>query len=65
MALTETEKDLASGLIAFGATRNMAAAILMLLDGQEHLQMKLINYMVEHREATPRELLERAIEMIR
>ena len=43
----------------------MAAAILMLLDGQESLQKKLINYMVEHQEATPRELLEQAIEMVR
>lgn len=65
MPLTETEQILASGLTAFGATQNMAAAILMLLDGQEPLQKELINYMVEHQEATPRELLEQAIEMVR
>ena len=63
MALTETEKDLASGLIAFGASKNMAAVILMLLHGQEPLQEELIIYMMEHQEATPRELLERAIKM--
>ena len=43
----------------------MTAAILMLLDEQENLQQELIDYMVEHREATPRELLEQAIEMVR
>lgn len=65
MELTATEKTLARGLTAFGATKNMAAAILMLLDEQEELQEELINYMVEHQNATPRELLEQAIEMVR
>lgn len=65
MALTETKQTLISGLQAFGATKNMAAAILMLLNEQEDLQIDLINYMVDHQNATPRELLERAIEMVR
>ncbi len=65
MILTETEKTLANGLAAFGATKNMAAAILMLLNEQEDLQIELINYMVGHQTATPRELLEQAIEMAR
>lgn len=65
MELTSTEKTLARGLTAFGATKNMVAAILMLLDEQENLQEELIHYMVEHQKATPRELLERAIEMVR
>lgn len=65
MALTETKQTLISGLQAFGATKNMAAAILMLLNEQEDLQIDLINYLVDHQNATPRELLERAIEMVR
>lgn len=65
MALTETKQTLISGLQAFGATKNMAAAILMLLNEQEDLQIELINYMVGHQTATPRELLEQAIEMAR
>lgn len=65
MALTETKQTLISGLQAFGATKNMAAAILMLLNEQEDLQIDLINYMVDHQNAMPRELLERAIEMVR
>lgn len=65
MELTATEKILARGLRAFGATENMIGAILMLLDAQENLQEELINYMVEHQKATPRELLEQAIEMVR
>jgi len=65
MALTETKQTLISGLQAFGATKNMAAAILMLLNEQEDLQIDLINYMVDHQNATPRELLERTIEMVR
>ena len=65
MALTETKQTLISGLQAFGATKNMAAAILMLLNEQEDLQIDLINYMVDHQNATPRELLEQAIEMVR
>lgn len=65
MALTATKQTLISGLQAFGATKNMAAAILMLLNEQEDLQIDLINYMVEHQNATPRELLEQAIEMVR
>lgn len=65
MALTRTKQILISGLQAFGATQNMAAAILMLLDDKEPLQEELINYMVEHQKATPRELLEQAIEMVR
>lgn len=65
MALTETKQTLISGLQAFGATKNMVAAILMLLNEQEDLQIDLINYMVDHQNATPRELLERAIEMVR
>nr|DAD91480.1 MAG TPA: hypothetical protein [Myoviridae sp. ctUX613] len=64
MALTETKQTLISGLQAFGATKNMAAAIL-LLNEQEDLQIDLINYMVDHQNATPRELLERTIEMVR
>ena len=63
MALTKTKQMLISGLQAFGATKNMAAAILMLLDEQENLQKDLISYMVEHQQATPRELLGKAIEM--
>lgn len=65
MDLTATEKVLARGLKAFGATENMVGAILMLLDAQENLQDELISYMVEHQNATPRELLEQAIEMVR
>ena len=65
MALTETKQKLISGLQAFGATKNMAAAILMLLNEQEDLQIDLINYMVDHQNATPRELLKRTIEMVR
>lgn len=65
MALTQTEQTLVSGLQIFGATKNMAAAILMLLNEREDLQIDLINYMVEHQKATPRELLEQAIEMVR
>lgn len=65
MALTETKQTLISGLQAFGATKNMAAAILMLLNEQEDLQIDLINYMVDHQNATPRELLKRTIEMVR
>ena len=64
MALTETNQTLISGLQAFGATKIMAAAIL-LLNEQEDLQIDLINYMVDHQNATPRELLERTIEMVR
>ena len=63
MALTKTKQTLISGLQAFGATKNMAAAILMLLDEQENLQKDLISYMVDHQQATPRELLGKAIEM--
>lgn len=65
MELTATEKVLARGLKAFGATENMVGAILMLLDAQENLQDELISYMVEHQNATPRELLEHTIEMVR
>lgn len=65
MALTETKQTLISGLQAFRATKNMAAAILMLLNEQEDLQIDLINYMVDHQNATPRELLKRTIEMVR
>lgn len=65
MALTETKQTLISGLQAFGATKNKAAAILMLLNEQEDLQIDLINYMVDHQNATPRELLKRTIEMVR
>ena len=43
----------------------MVGAILMLLDAQENLQDELISYMVEHQNATPRELLEHTIEMVR
>lgn len=65
MELTATETVLARGLKAFGATENMVGAILMLLDAQENLQDELISYMVEHQNATPSELLEQAIEMVR
>lgn len=61
MALTATEQALASGLAAFGATKSMSAAILMLLNEKEQLQEELINYMVEHQKATPRELLEETL----
>ena len=37
----------------------------MLLDNKEPLQEELIDYMVDHQNATPRELLEQAIEMVR
>ena len=65
MKLRGTEKTLADGLAAFGATKSMTAMILTLLAEQEQLQMELINYMVGHQTATPRELLEKAIEMVR
>lgn len=65
MALTGTKKTLVDGSVAFGATKSMTAMILTLLDEQEPLQRKLIYYMVEHQTATPRELLEQAIEMVR
>ena len=65
MKLRGTEKTLADRLAAFGATKNMTAMILTLLAEQEQLQMELINYMVGHQTATPRELLEKAIEMVR
>ncbi len=45
MKLRGTEKTLADGLAAFGATKNMTAMILTLLAEQEQLQMELINYM--------------------
>lgn len=64
MALTETKKMLISGLQAFGATKEMAAVILMLLNDQEPQQEELIAYMMEHRNATPRELLEQTLEII-
>ena len=41
---------------------SMTAMILTLLAEREQLQMELINYMVGHQTATPRELLEKAIE---
>ena len=65
MELTPTEKTLARGLTAFGATENMVGVILMLLNERESLQKRLISYMVEHQKATPRELLEQTIEMTR
>ena len=65
MKLRGTEKTLADGLAAFGATKSMTAMILTLLAEQEQLQLELINYMVRHQTATPRELLEKAIEMVR
>ena len=65
MKLRGTEKTLADGLVAFGATKSMTAMILTLLAEQEQLQMELINYMVGHQTAPPRELLEKAIEMVR
>ena len=61
MALTATEQTLASWLAAFGATKSMSAAILMLLNEKEQLQEELINYMVEHQKETPRELLEETL----
>ena len=65
MKLRGTEKTLADGLAAFGATKNMTAMILTLLAEQEQLQMELINYIFLNQTPTPRELLEKAIEMVR
>lgn len=63
MALTGTEQKIVGKMKALGATKEMRAVILMLLDEKEACQEELIEYMTEHGRATPRHLLEKTLEI--
>lgn len=59
MSLTKTEQDLINGLKVFGVSKGTGAMIFVML-GEEPKFLDMINYMVNHRNATEQELLEQA-----
>ena len=57
MSLTQAQKDLIHGLKLFGCGRLEAMIITMELWHPDDLQ-EMLNYMVDHLEATPKQLYE-------
>ena len=62
MELTETQRLLINGLIAFKARRGIIVHICLLLE-EEQQQIEMIQYMVDHQNATGEELLQQAKKM--
>lgn len=59
MSLTKTEQDLINGLKVFGVSKGTGAMIFVML-GEEQKFQKMVEYMVNHRNATEKDLLEQA-----
>ena len=57
--MTETQKDLIHGLKIFGAKTGTIVEIMLRLE-TESQQKEMLGYMVDHRDATPEELLDEA-----
>lgn len=62
MALTRNGQLLIDGLELFGVQDGISAVIFILLKGDEK-KMRLMEYMVEHQNATQDELLQKAREI--
>lgn len=58
--MTEMDDPLIRGLSCFGVKRGAGAEIYLRLKEHPQLQEQFMDYMTDHREATPEELLNEA-----
>ena len=63
MALTQLEKDLLSGLKAFGVAKDEAVATMMFLQKEEERE-ELLDYMLNHLKATEQDIMGKVVEIV-
>ena len=63
MELTQLEKDLLSGLKAFGVEKDEAVATMMFLQKEEERE-ELLDYMLNHLKATEQDIMGKVVEIV-
>ncbi len=64
MALTEVEEMLLSGLKLYNIGAGKAAMITLILESEEQ-KIKMLEFIVEHEQATEKELVDEAWKIVR
>ena len=63
-SLTQTELDLIRGLMIFGVEREAIIGIMIALKDEDS-QWQMIDFMVEHQQATQEDILEELVRIIK